>query len=126
MVDGETLPDIIFTSADPPIGGLRTWPLINTTDADNKCNKNKLANLHADLRKLIKAQNHTTHKPYNTIYSTILREARENGADHTIHGYSTSPYRARRDSLEVAWGVHVHRCRRGHGPTPICTKCLSP
>ena len=101
-VDGDTLPDIIFAFADPPIGGLRTWPLINATDADNKCSKNKLANLHADLRKLIKAQNHATYKPNDTIYSNILRGAREKEADHTIHGYSTSPYRARRDFLEVA------------------------
>jgi hypothetical protein len=102
VVDGDILPDIIFTSADPPIGGLGTWPLIKATDAHNKCNKNKLANLHADLRKLIKAQDHATPKPNNTIYSTILREAREKGSDHNIHGYSTSSYRARRDSLEVA------------------------
>jgi hypothetical protein len=33
-----------------------------------------------------------------------MRKAREVEADQSIHGYSTAPYRARRDSLEVAWG----------------------
>jgi hypothetical protein len=26
----------------------------------------------------------------------------------------------------VAWGVHIHRCKRKHSPSLICTKCLSP
>jgi hypothetical protein len=30
------------------------------------------------------------------------------------------------DSLEVAWGVHIHRCKRKHNPSLICTKCQSP
>jgi hypothetical protein len=29
--------------------------------------------------------------------------------------------------MEVAWGVHIHRCKRKHNPTLIiCTKCQSP
>ena len=28
VVDGENTPDITFEDADPPIGGLRTWPKI--------------------------------------------------------------------------------------------------
>jgi hypothetical protein len=39
MVDGDTLPEFIFTSAEPPIGGLQTWPLIKVTHADNNCSK---------------------------------------------------------------------------------------
>jgi hypothetical protein len=126
VVDRDTLPDIIFTSIDPLIGGLRTCPLIKFTHADNNCNKNKLTNLYADLRKIIKAQNYATPRTTNTIYITILCKARETGADHNIHGYSTASCKARRDSLEVAWGIHVHRCSRKHGPTPTCTKCISP
>jgi len=103
VVDGDTLPEIIFADADPPIGGMRTWPLIKVTYADNNCSKSKLTNLHAGLRKIIKAQNHATPRTNNTIYRTILRKAREIGADHSIHGYSTAPYKAKRDSLEVAW-----------------------
>jgi len=78
------------------------------------------------LRKLIRKQSSTAVRAPNTIYITILQSEREAGADHNIHGFSHAPYRARRDSLEVAWGVHVHRCRRKHGPTLICTKCPSP
>ena len=56
----------------------------------------------------------------------ILCDARTTGSDHTIHVYSTAPYRARRVSLEVAWGVHIHRCKRKHSPSLICNKCQSP
>ena len=28
--------------------------------------------------------------------------------------------------MEVAWGVHIHRCKRKHSPSLICTKCQSP
>ena len=31
VVDGEAPPDIIFDEADPPVGGLRTWPQIRHT-----------------------------------------------------------------------------------------------
>jgi hypothetical protein len=126
VVDGDTLPDIIFTDANPQIGGLQTWPLIKVTHADNNCSRIKLTNLNADLRKIIKAQNHATPRTNITIYSTILRKTRETGADHNIRGYSTAPYKARRDSLEVDWVVHVHRCSRKHGLTPTCTKCIPP
>ncbi len=34
-------------------------------------------------------------------------------------------YRARRNSLEVAWGVHIHRCKKKHSHSLICTKCQS-
>jgi hypothetical protein len=61
-----------------------------------------------------------------TIYGQILNEARTTGSDHTIHAYSTAPYRVRRDSSEVSWGVNIHRCKRKHSPFLICTKCQSP
>ena len=109
----------------PPIGGLRTWPY---TQNPNICNnpKHNLTNLHTSLRKLIKSQTYTNHRAANTIYSNILKHARDNGADHSIHAYSTTPYRARRDALEVAWGIHIHRCKRKSGQTPTCYKCQSP
>ena len=77
VVDGDTPLDITFTSADPPIDGLRTWPLIQVTHADSGCSKSKLADLHAGLRKIKKAQNHATPRTNNTIYSIIFRKARE-------------------------------------------------
>jgi hypothetical protein len=63
---------------------------------------------------------------HSTIYGQILHDARTTGSDHTIHAYSTAPFRVRRDSLEVAWGVHIHRCKIKHNPSLICTKCQSP
>jgi ribonuclease HI len=35
VVDGDILPDIIFTQTDPPIGGLRTWPYTQNPDTSN-------------------------------------------------------------------------------------------
>ncbi len=88
----------------PPLGDLRTWHQICSTHTSKHDGKTKLSNLHSGLRKIIKTQNHTTLRPKHTIYSTILRKAREAGVDQSIRGYSTAPYRARRDTLEVAWG----------------------
>jgi hypothetical protein len=28
--------------------------------------------------------------------------------------------------MEVAWEVHIYRCKRKHNPSLICTKCLYP
>ena len=117
VVDGDILPDITFTTTDPPLGGLRTCPQICSTHTNNPDGKTKLPNLHSGLRKIIKTQNHTTLHPKHTIYSTILRRARADGGDQSIHGYSTAPYRARRGSLEVTWGVNLHRCSKKHGST---------
>ncbi len=51
VVDEDTLPDYIFTSSDPPIGGLQTWPLIKVTHADNNCSKaNSQTFMHASAR----------------------------------------------------------------------------
>ncbi len=52
VVDGHIPPDIIFTDADPPVGGLRTWPQIRYQNGDTPPNIAKLANLHSSLRKL--------------------------------------------------------------------------
>lgn len=71
VVEGHISPDIIFTDADPPMGGLRTWPQIQKQNGDTPPNITKLANLHLSLRKLTR-----THMPSdatnNTIYSQIL------------------------------------------------------
>ncbi len=71
--------------------------------------KHNLTNLHTSLRKLVKSQTYNNRRAANTIYNNILKQARDTGADHSIHAYSTSPFKARRDALEVALGVHVHR-----------------
>jgi hypothetical protein len=107
-------------------GGLRTWPQIRRTSKDTPPNVTKLADLHSSLRKIIRAHMSNTRTRQSTIYGKILNKSRAKGSDHTIHAYSTAPFHARRDSLEVAWGVHIHKCKRKHSPTLICTKCQSP
>ena len=102
VVDGNILPDITFTEADPPIGGLWTWPISRNPNPYNTTTTNKWPYLHTSLRKLTRKHRSTTLKTTNILYSTILQNAREVGADHNIHGYSKAPYRARRDSLEDA------------------------
>jgi len=122
VVEGRKFPNITFTDADPPIRGLITWSQIRGTKKDTSPNIHNLADLHSSLHKLIRTHtsNNTTRR--STAYGQILHDARTRGSDHTIHAYSTTPYRARRDSLEVAWGVHIHRCKRKHSQSLICTK----
>ncbi len=62
----------------------------------------------------------------STIYGNILHKARDSRSNHGIHAYYNAPYRAKRVSVKVAWGVHIHRCQRKYDPTLICTKCQSP
>jgi hypothetical protein len=130
VVEGHKTPDILFTDSDPPVGGLRTWPQIRKASKDSPHIITKLADLDSSFRKIIRAHTsnptHDKQAIYGTIYSQILHKARTSGLDHTIHVDSTSPFRARRDSLEVTWGVHIHRCKRKHNPSLICTKCQSP
>ena len=126
VVDGHKTPDITFTDADPPIRGLRTWPKLRVTRTENTPTTHNLADLHASLHKLIRKHTPNTTTSHSTTYGKILQDARTKGADHTIHAYSTAPYRARRDSLVVAWGVRIHRCKRKHSPSLVCTKCQAP
>ena len=98
-----------------------TWNKKDTTP-----NIHNLADLHSSLHKLTRTHTPNTATRHSTIYGQILHDARITGSDHIIHAYSTTPYRARRDSLEVAWGVHIHKCKRKHSPSLIYTKCQSP
>ena len=51
VVDGEKLPDINFEEADPPIGGLRTWPQIRINPTNKPEHIRKLTNLKACIKK---------------------------------------------------------------------------
>jgi len=126
VAEGHKAPDIIFTGADPPVGGLRTWPQTRQNGKGTAPTITKLADPHSSLRKLIRTHTPNTTTSHGTIYSHILKDAITTGSDNTIHAYSTSSFRARRDSLEVAWRVHIHRCKRKHNLSRICTKCQSP
>jgi hypothetical protein len=110
----------------PAIGGLRTWPQTRTHHPDETPTISKIADLHNGFRKIVKNKPYTNNNSTNTAYNHILQNARLLGADRSIHSYSNSPYRARRDAIEVMWGGHIHICQRKHGPSLTCTKCQSP
>jgi hypothetical protein len=126
VVDGKKRPDITFTDADPPVGGLRTWPQIKINKPNKSTQTSKIADIPKRLRKLLKTKPPNPRTSTTTTYNNILQHARDLGADHIIHAHSEAPYRARRDALEIMRGVHVHRCQRKFGPSLTCTKCHSP
>ena len=51
VVDGEVPPDINFDEANPPIGGLRTWPQIRHTTQDKPDTILKITNLKTGIGK---------------------------------------------------------------------------
>ena len=109
VVEGQRTPDVIFTDADPPIRGLRTWPQIRGTKKDKTPSTQNLADLHSSLHKLIRTHTPNNLTRHNAIYGQLLHDARTRGSDHTIHAYSATPYRDRRDSLEVTLRVYIHK-----------------
>ena len=53
VVDGKKRPDITFTDADPPIGGLRTWPQIKINKLHKSTQTTKIADIPKGLRKIL-------------------------------------------------------------------------
>jgi hypothetical protein len=51
VVDGENTPDITFEDADPPIGGLRTWPQIKHNPPNKLKHVRKLTSFKTGIRK---------------------------------------------------------------------------
>ena len=51
VMDGEQFPEITFEEADPPIGGLRTWPQIRHNPPNKSENTRKLTNLKVGIKK---------------------------------------------------------------------------
>ena len=118
VIEGHKTPNIIFTDADPPVGRLRTWPQTRKTSTDIPPNITKLAGLHSSLRKLIRTHTSNTTTSHGTIYNQILHKARTTGADHTIHAYSISPFRAIRDSKGVGMGSNHPQMQKETHPIP--------
>jgi hypothetical protein len=114
VVDGENSLDITFEYADPPIGGLRTWPNIR----HNPTNKPKhIRKTHQPKNRHKKKLKHTN-KTATTkgVFWKLLQAARDTGIYFSIQAYSQSPYRSRRDAYEVGWGSHVYKCKKKHSP----------
>jgi ribonuclease HI len=116
VVEGEFPPDIIFDEADPPVGGLRTWPQFRRTTPNNPDTIIKLSNIKTDIKKEIKVTNYTTSRG---IFGELLRKARESGTDFSIQARSQSPYICKRNLYEVAWGTHEYRCKGKHNAGPM-------
>jgi ribonuclease HI len=126
VVEGQKKTDIIFTAADPPIGGLRTWPQTRTTKPDNTTHTTKIADIHNGIRKLLRTQTPQPPAYLTTTYNTILQHAREMGADHNIHAHSNTPFRARRDALEVMWGYMYTSARESTDPPSHAPNATPP
>ncbi len=54
-MNGDAPPDITFDEADPPVGGLRTWPQIRRSTPDKPDTIIKLTNnIKTDIKSAIK------------------------------------------------------------------------
>ena len=119
-------PDMVFDEFDPPRGGLRTWPFIRTPakEVGEPDRITHFTNLTAEPNKRFTDAAYTR-VATTTLYGSLLSKARAEGADHTIHAYSDSGFRQRRDAMEVAWGSHKFRLMtKAHKRRfPTCTKC---
>ena len=126
VASGKAEPDMVFDEYDPPVGGLRTWPFIRTpaTREDEPDRITHFTNLKAEPNKRFKEAAYTRVET-TTLYGGLLAKARAQAADHTIHAYSTSGFRQRRDAMEVAWGSHKFRLMtKAHKRRfPTCAKC---
>jgi hypothetical protein len=82
VVNGENSPDLTFEDADPPIGGLRTWPQIRHNPTNKSEHIRRLTNLKASIKKELKH----TDKTATTmgVYGKLLQEARDTRTDFTI------------------------------------------
>jgi len=123
FVEGTKTPDITFTTADPPIGGLCTWPQTRTRHPDKISTITKIADLYNGLHKIIKNKPYPKKNSTNTANGHILQNGRVMRTAQIIYSYSNTLYRARRDALEVMCGIHIYRRRRKHGPSLTFTKC---
>ena len=121
---GDAEPDIIFNEADPPIGGLRTWPVHRELKDDAPDVLTNFTNLKTDARAYAKRATVAQNQP-TTLFGRLLRNAKTQGADYSIHAYSRSAYIDKRNSLEVAWGVHRYRLQPKFGKHQplLCGKC---
>ncbi len=84
VVGRDALPDIGFTEADAPIGGLRTWPQIRKTAPNNSKTIHKITNLKTDIKKVIKANKDNKTKG---VFGRLLQESRGTGTDFRIQAY---------------------------------------
>ena len=89
VVDGENSPDITFEDANPPIGGLRTWPQIRLNPTNKPEHIRKLTNLKADIKK----NSSTPPKPQPQRASTGNSYKRQGTQEHTsVYKHTHNPH----------------------------------
>ena len=118
--------DIAFDEYGPPAGGLRTWLVTIRTPSQTENEPDRIThftNLKAEPSKRYKEAAYAQVRP-TTLYGDLLTQSRLQGAEHTMHAYSTSGFRQRRDAMEVAWaGAHkfrlVNKSHRRRFPTCV-------
>ncbi len=76
MVDGDKPPEIIFDGADPPIGGLRTWPQIRQNLTSKPEQIRKITNLKAGIKKELKHTKNPRSKKESMANSYKKRDIR--------------------------------------------------
>jgi hypothetical protein len=75
VLDGEHTPGVTFEDADPPIGGLRTWPQIRHNTPNKPENIRKLTSLKASIKKELKHTNQTANM--KGVFGKLLQAARD-------------------------------------------------
>ena len=72
VVEGHKAPNIHFTYANPPVGGLPTWPQIRATSQGSTLRITRLANLRSSMRKLTRSHTSYSTTSPSTFYIKIL------------------------------------------------------
>ena len=118
--------NVEFSEYDPPAGGLRTWPYIRTPN-EREGEPDRITHFTNLKQEPNQRYTQATYAAVRstTLYGDLLSKSRSHGADHSIHAYSTSSFRQRRDAMEVAWGAHKYRLMtKAHKHRfPTCAKC---
>ena len=105
-----TEPDVIFTLANPPMGGLRTWPqkIVHNPKTPGNPDRTPFGNLKTDIRKITRLHPQAT--AYKESYfGKLLCDSQAKGADYSIHAHSRSSFKNRTNSLQIAWGTYRNK-----------------
>jgi hypothetical protein len=105
VVDGEHTPDITFQEADPPFGGLRTWPQIRH-DPTNK--PEHIRKLITNLKASIKNNSSTPTKPRPQRASLGNSYKRQEPQEKTLVYKHTHNPHIDPDAMHMKWhGDHM-------------------
>ncbi len=72
VVDSNNTPNITLEDADPPFGGLRTWPQIRHNTPNKPEHNRNLTNLKAGIQKELKHTNTTA--TTKGVFGRLLQE----------------------------------------------------